>query len=281
VNEGHLDYVCRLVRERSGIVLDHSKAYLIEARLTRLIRNAGLPDVESFLEELTETEDPERTRHMVEALTTNETSFFRDRPVYEALERVILPQLIERRRGQRRLRIWSGACSTGQEPVSLALMLHDAFPSVADWDVEILATDLNRSVLAKARSGTFTSLEVSRGLPRRLFDAYFTPRGRDWEISERVRRLIRFEVMNLVTPWPASMPDFDLVLLRNVLIYFDHRTKKRIFDRVTRVQKPDGWLLLGSAESVHGLDDRFHRVAFPRASAYRLGPSEVAAAPVR
>jgi chemotaxis protein methyltransferase CheR len=202
-------------------------------------------------------------------MTTNETSFFRDVHPFEALRRTLLPELIDRRRAARRLTIWSAACSTGQEPYSVAMLLREHFPETAQWSVRIFATDLAQEVLERARAGVFTQLEVNRGLPAPLLVRYFRQDGTDWQITPEIRDMVQFEEMNLIEPWPA-LPDFDVVLLRNVLIYFDGESKQRVLRNLRQVLRPDGVLLMGGAETTLNLDDAYERLPIDRAGCFRL-----------
>ncbi|HXE57028.1 MAG TPA: protein-glutamate O-methyltransferase CheR [Gemmatimonadales bacterium] len=263
------DFVRTLVRQHAAIVIDPGKEYLVESRLAPLAREHGYGSLSALLAELRERPAANLHRRVVEAMTTNETSFFRDPPSFEALRDVVLPELIARRGAERRLRIWCGAASSGQEPYSVAILLREHFPILAGWQVQILATDIARDVLDRARRGRYSQLEVNRGLPAPLLLKYFTKVGIEWEIAEPIRRMVGFGELNLVEPWPA-LPEFDLVLLRNVLIYFDVPTKQRVLANVRRVLRRDGTLLLGGAETTLGLDEAFERVPLGRSLGYRL-----------
>jgi chemotaxis protein methyltransferase CheR len=206
---------------------------------------------------------------VVEAITTNETSFFRDVHPFDALREAILPELTTGT--TRSLRIWSAAASTGQEPYSVAMLLREHFPNVPD--ASILATDLSRDVLAKAASGRFTQAEVNRGLPARLLVKHFDRDGLEWQVKERVRRMVEFRQLNLARPLPP-LPTMDVVLLRNVLIYFDAATKASVLRQMARVLHPGGYLFLGSAETTYGLDAQWERVAVGRCVLYRLARKE-------
>ncbi|MGE0785673.1 MAG: protein-glutamate O-methyltransferase CheR [Sandaracinaceae bacterium] len=262
------DYVRSFVRERAAIVLDENKGYLIDGRLASVCRQhgfAGLPELVGALRA-----DPRSpiAQVVIDALTTNETSFFRDVSYYDALRQEILPELIERRRTQRALTIWSAACSTGQEPYSLAMILAEQ-KELEGWRIRILATDIDETVLARARTGEFTQLEVNRGLPARQLIAHFEKHGDVWRVKDDVRRLITFEKRNLATRWPAHDP-FDLVMLRNVLIYFDTDVRRDILHRAHAAIRPGGYLVLGGAESTINLCDAFVRVRKGKAVLYSV-----------
>lgn len=202
-------------------------------------------------------------------MTTNETSFFRDIHPFAALERHLLPELITRRSAQRRLSIWSAACSSGQEPYTVAMILADRFAQLRDWDVRILATDISTEMLERARTGRYSQLEMNRGLPAVRLVRHFTRAGTGWEASAALRAAVEFRQLNLVEPWPA-MASMDVVLLRNVLIYFSVATKREVLARLRRVLRPDGFLILGGAETTLGLDEHFERLQTGTGSCYRL-----------
>jgi chemotaxis protein methyltransferase CheR len=253
-------YIRDLVRERSAIVLEPSKAYLIESRLTPLARSEGVGTLQQLVTRLRRDRCGVLERKVVEAMTTNESSFFRDHHPFDALRHDILPELRDRRLGVRALNIWSAGCSTGQEPYSIAMVLREHFSDLAlGWRVRILATDLARRVLDRARAGAFSQLEINRGLPAALGVKYFRREGLEWVAHDSLRQLIEFREMNLVEPWPA-LPAMDVIFLRNVLIYFDTETKKTILRQVRRVLRPDGYLFLGAAETTLNIDESFERV---------------------
>jgi chemotaxis protein methyltransferase CheR len=259
-------FVRDLVRRESAIVLDTGKEYLVESRLTPLARQAGQVDVNAFVSALRSRYNPVLTRQVVEALTTNETSWFRDGDPFAALRSDLFPALA-RNRPSRQLRVWCAACSSGQEPYSVAMTALDT-PALTGWKVEIVATDLNEEVLARARAGTYSQLEVNRGLPASTLVRHFTRDGAHWRITPALAAAVTFRPLNLVRPFPA-MGAFDVVLLRNVLIYFDLPTKRDILRRVRQVLSPDGYLFLGAAEMTMGVDDSWERVPAGRSSVYQ------------
>ncbi|MPY95594.1 MAG: protein-glutamate O-methyltransferase CheR [Acidimicrobiia bacterium] len=261
-------YICRLVRERSAIVLEPGKEYLALSRLEPLARTAGLSSVGELVGMLRRPGSMGLQEQVVDAMTTNETSFFRDVHPFESLRADILPELVERNAATRRIQIWCAAASTGQEPYTVALVVRQHFPELASWDVRIRATDLSPTVLAKAEAGRFTQLEVNRGLPAALLVKWFRRAGAQWEISPEIRRMVTFERHNLSVPWPATAP-VDLLFLRNVLIYFDLETKRGILRQVRRALRPGGYLLLGGSETTLTLDDTFERVPRGRTAWYR------------
>jgi len=263
------EYVCRLVRDRSAVVLEAGKEYLVEGRLTPVARQLGLGSISALVGRLRAGPDDGLSARVVEAMVTTETSFFRDLHPFETLRTVVLPELIRKRGGERRLDIWCAACSTGQEPYSLAILLREHFPSLTGWRVNILATDLSGEVLGRAREGRYSQIEVNRGLPAALLVKYFRQHGSTWELAEDVRRAVEFRELNLVRPWPP-VPRMDLVFLRNVMIYFDVDMKKSILGRVARMLRPDGYMLLGAAETTLNLDDSFRRVENLKGGFYQL-----------
>lgn len=250
-------------------MLDDGKQYLVESRLQPLARREGLTNVAELVKELQGSSRNGLHQKVIEAMTTHETSFFRDIRPFDALRRAVLPELIAARSATRTLRIWCAACSTGQEPYSLAMLLRENFPQLQGWDVSILATDLSMQILEKAREGIFNQIEINRGLPAPYLLKYFQRQGMNWRVKEDLRQMVNFRPMNLIEPWPL-MPPVDVVLLRNVLIYFDINTKKSILSNVRRLMRPDSYLFLGGAESTFNLDDAFKRVELEQSSVYCL-----------
>jgi chemotaxis protein methyltransferase CheR len=274
------DFVADLVRRRSAIQLDRGKEYLVESRLAPLARQAGV-DVDQFVRQVRTARREADFELVVEALTTNETSWFRDAAPFEALRSHVVPTLMRERSAVDRLRLWSAACSTGQEAYSIVMTLTDLLPPSVT--VEVLATDLSTQVLDRARSGSYTQLEVNRGLPAAMLVRHLQRVGAAWQVSDAVRRPVTFARHNLLDAPPAG-PPFDIVFLRNVLIYFDLPTKRSILGRIRRVLRPDGFLILGAAESTLGVDSAWERVPVNRGAVYRPAPpgapSPVQARPV-
>lgn len=262
-------FVCRLVRDRSAIVLEAGKEYLVEARLTPVARKYQLGSLGELVARLRSPAEQELRTRVVEAMVTTETSFFRDLAPFEGLRKTVLPELIAARGTERRLNVWSAACSSGQEPYSAAILLRDHFPELAAWRVSILATDLSADILAKAREGLYSQVEANRGLPAAALVKHFRQEGSGWRVSDEVRRAVEFREMNLTRLWPA-LPKMDVVLLRNVMIYFDVDTKRAILSRVAKVLRPDGYLILGAAETTMNLDDSFRRVESLKGGFYKL-----------
>jgi chemotaxis protein methyltransferase CheR len=263
-------YLCRLMHDRAAIVLEPGKEYLALSRLDPVARDAGVPSVAALVDVL-RSADAASPLHdqVVDALTTNETTFFRDNNPFVSLRTHVLPGLIERRRASRTLAIWSAGCSTGQEPYSVAMAIREDFPELLTWQLTILGTDISASVLARAQRGRYGQLEVNRGLPAHLLVRHFTRVGIQWEIEEPIRRMVRFERHNLVRSWPATFPPFDLVLMRNVMIYLDPEAKREVLAKMHRQVAPRGFLLLGTSETTHNLSDAFERELDGRTVWYR------------
>jgi len=249
-------YLRALVLEQSANLIDPSRNALFDTRLTPIARLAGASNLKDFVHIL-KVDKPEHLRRAVaEAMTINETSFFRDLRPFEMLRETILPRLIEDRADARRLRIWSAASSTGQEAYSLAMMIVDHFPELAGWDVKIIGTDISQQVIDYARRGRYRRLEVNRGLPARMLLKYMERDGEEWKVCRRVRSMCDFQYANLSAPLPM-LPVFDLVLLRNVLLYFPQHDRRRLFRDVYRQMEPEGFLILGNAEQAEDSSDLF------------------------
>jgi chemotaxis protein methyltransferase CheR len=260
-------FVRDLLLRRSAIVLDDTKQYLLEMRLEQLAREMGLASVTDLIRQA-RTTSPKLDHKIVEALTTHETSFLRDLAPFETLRKVVLPATIAARERTRSLTIWSAACSTGQEPYSIAMLVLEHFPALESWPLRIIATDLSEAILAKARSGTFRQIDVNRGLPASFLVRHFERKGADWQIKPRVRAMVEFRQLNLLDPWGSLRP--DIVFMRNVLIYFDTKTKRTILQRVRQVMAPDGALFLGGAETPYGIDEAWDRVAVEKSIYFKV-----------
>jgi chemotaxis protein methyltransferase CheR len=260
-------YVADLLRREAAIVLSPGKEYLVESRLRPLARQTGhscIGDLISFAQSPNGTAAAVRKR-IIESLTINETSWFRDREPFAALTDVVLPEVLKDSLG-RPIRVWSAASSSGQEPYSIAIQLDKALPPGRDF--QILATDLSTEMVARAKAGVYNQLEINRGLPAPDLVRYFQRAGADWQVTDKLRRKITFQQLNLSLPLPAMQP-FDVVFLRNVLIYFSPETKRQILARVRKVLRPGGWLQLGAAETTVGIDAAFERVPVGRTAIYR------------
>ena len=261
-------YLRQLVHDRSAIVVSDEKRYLVETRLVPVARRAGLKGLDELVRTLRAGGQGTLEEAVVEAMTTNETSFFRDGSPFGALRTHILPDRIEANRARRQLSLWSAACSTGQEPYSLAMLLDDAFPELATWQVDLLATDLSERALERARRGSYSALEVSRGLPLAYLEAYLRPHPDGFRVVDRLRSRLRFAALNLAAPWPP-LPLQDVILLRNVLIYFDPPTRLRVLAAALDQLRPGGYLVLGAAETSRAPAPGLRAVAAGSATVYR------------
>lgn len=264
-------FVANLLRERCALILEPGKEYLIRARLTPVAQRNNLANISLLINRIRLEQSQALVTEVVEAMVTTETSFFRDIHPFETLKKTVLPELIERRRSQRQLNIWCAASSSGQEPYSVALLLKEHFPELATWRINLWATDISQEMLQRSRSGRYSQIEVNRGLPTPLLLKWFHQEGAHWQLEDQIRSMVSFSQVNLASYWPA-MPPWDLIFLRNVMIYFDNEVKKQILGRVARVLCPDGYLLLGGAETTLSLDDSFARIESLRAGFYQLKP---------
>ena len=262
------DFIANLLRDQCALVLDPGKDYLINSRLSPIAQRHGLTSIDHLVRRLRDTSDSSLVSDVVEAMVTTETSFFRDVHPFETLKKIVLPKLIELRRPQRQLNIWCAASSSGQEPYSIAMLLKEYFPDLAGWQINLTATDISHEMLQRSRAGRYSQLEVNRGLPTNLLLKWFRQEGGVWEIDEQIRRMMTFKPMNLAQPWPA-MPAWDLIFLRNVMIYFDNDVKKSILGRVSRSLGDDGYLVLGGAETTFGLDNSFQRIETLKSGYYQ------------
>ena len=295
------DFIRQLIVDRSGIVLDAAKVYLVETRLAPLVRREGLAGINELIRLLRTGARRTLEQEVVEALATNETFFFRDAHVFECLSRQILPELVARRGGQGisdpapgpwkqppgnapeanaapgsapGINIWSAACSSGQEPYSVAMVWQDQFAlRCRGWDFRLIASDLCLKMLEKARAGCYSALEVGRGLPEEHLRKWFRPAGASFQISDTLREAVQFREINLIGLWPP-LPLFDLVLLRNVLIYMNAATRAGIFTRLRSVLRPGAYVLLGTTEPMGDVGDAFERVEFGRVACLRLRESQ-------
>ena len=250
------EYLRKLLKDRSGLVLSADKQYLVESRLVPLARKAGLPGITELVTKMKVPGGEALTVDVIEAMTTNETFFFRDKVPFDHLKQTILPEVLAARASRRSLRIWCAASSTGQEPYSIAMCLKEISAQIAGWRVEILATDLSPSVLEKSKAGIFSQFEVQRGLPIQMLVKHFTQTGELWQLNADIRGMVQHRQLNLLQDF-THLGMFDVIFCRNVLIYFDQETKANIFGRLARMVEPDGYLLLGAAETVVGLTDAF------------------------
>lgn len=273
VNAAHFGFIRAFLHEQLAIQVGADKDYLIESRLTPLLRKYGLADFGALVQCLRGRPGDPLAVDVLDAMTTNETYFFREPALFDELVLRVLPGLMQVRAATRRLQIWSAACASGQEPYSLVMHIRERMPQLRDWQVQVIATDISPSCLAQARSGTYRQLEVNRGLPAPYLVKYFTRSGLDYTLKDDIRQAVEFRALNLVGNWPIDIRP-DLLLMRNVLIYFDQPTKAAILGKVRQVLAPDGCLVLGAAETTLNVDPAFERLTQglyrPRGSSMNL-----------
>ncbi|CAN1531693.1 CheR Methylase of chemotaxis methyl-accepting proteins [Rhabdaerophilaceae bacterium] len=265
------------IRQMAGIVLTPEKAYFVEARLSPVMREEKIASLDELLLRA-ERGDRRIHQRIVDALTTNETFFFRDRQPFDHFRDVIIPELHARRSAEKPIRVWCAACSSGQEPYSLVMLLNEMKAKIGSRQVEIVATDISETILAKAKAGLFNQFEVQRGLPTKLLLQYFVKQGDNWKLSDDIIRRVTFQKFNLMEE-PRSLGMFDVVFCRNVLIYFDRATRAKVFDRIASRIAPDGFLMLGGAESTFGVTERF--VSHPKERMLLVPAPAAAQRPVR
>jgi chemotaxis protein methyltransferase CheR len=249
------EYLRKLLKDQSGLDLSADKQYLIESRLVPLSRKAGLPGIPELVQKM-KAGSASLIAQVVEAMTTNETFFFRDKVPFDHFRQAIMPEVLKARAARKSVRIWCAAGSTGQEPYSLAMCLKEMEGQLAGWRVEVIATDLSQEVLEKSKAGLYSQFEVQRGLPIQMLVKYFKQNGEFWQINPDIRAMVQHRQLNLLHDF-SGLGTFDVIFCRNVLIYFDQDTKINIFNRLCRIMEPDGFLVLGAAETVVGLTDTF------------------------
>ncbi len=269
ISKSDFNYVRDLVRRHSAISLEPDKAYLIETRLAPLARQTGFDSLQALIASLRTNPGADLRDRVIEAMFTHETSFFRDGHPFEILKSMILPNLLAKRSPSQNLTIWCAACSSGQEPFSVAMLAREHFPDLARGRLRTIATDLSEPILARAREGLYTQTEINRGLPPALLARYFDKQGSCWRLKLEIRRMVDFQRSNLAEEWP-NLPSPDIIFMRNVLIYFDQETKKSILSKVRKTLKPDGYLILGSSETTLNLDPTFESLSIGKTVCYQL-----------
>ncbi|NYZ15215.1 protein-glutamate O-methyltransferase [Azospirillum sp. RWY-5-1] len=253
------DMFATLLKQRSGLVLTKDKAYLLESRLMPVARKWNMKGLDELANTVRTRKDEALLRDITEAMTTNESSFYRDSKPFDQFRQLVLPRLLETRASKRSIRIWSAACSSGQEAYSLAMLLLDEQAKIAGWRIEIVGTDISAEMVERAKAGVYTQFEVQRGLPIQMLVKHFKQNGDKWQISQQIRQMASFREWNLLQDLSA-LGQFDVVFCRNVLIYFDQPTKTKVLESIARQMPPDGILYLGGAETVLGITDRFKAV---------------------
>lgn len=274
------EFLRRFLKDRSGLVLTPDKQYLIESRLMPVARRHNLKGLSEIVLLLGKPGNDALAVEVTEAMTSNESFFFRDKVPFDHFQQVMLPALTPARQSQKRLRIWCAAASTGQEPYSLAMILNELAARYAGWRIEITGTDLSREVLEKAKAGVYTQFEVQRGLPVQLMLKYFEQNGDTWRLSQNIRSMVKYQTFNLLDSF-SSMGQFDIIFCRNVLIYFDNDAKIDIMNRMAKQLAPDGFFVLGAAETVVGLSNAFKPMPDKRGLYIHNAPAANSAAPVR
>ena len=269
ISSSDFDFICQMIRESAAIVLGPGKEYLVESRMTSLIQQEGIESIEDLVKKLRGNPQNGLQTRVVEAMTTNETSFFRDIHPFEVLKKHVIPELIEKNKDSKKLNIWCGASSSGQEPYTLAMLIRANFPQLADWKITFIASDISHEMLDRCRKGVYSQLEINRGLPAPMMVKFFERKGTEWQIKEDLRKMVEFRFVNLCQNWPY-MPPMDLVMMRNVLIYFDVDIKKSILGKVKNLLKPGGYLFLGAAETTINLEESFERMNFKQSGCYRV-----------
>lgn len=254
-----LDIYRDLLKEKSGLILTQDKAYLVESRLGPIAKKWNFPSLEAMTDSLRAVPDKKLVNDIVEAMTTNETSFFRDLKPFDLFRDTVLPHMLKNRVNQRKIKIWCAAASSGQEPYSLAMLVKEKGSVFAGWDISFKATDISNDILDLARKGVYSQFEVQRGLPITMLMKYFKQNEEKWTISDDIKKMIKYEYFNLLDSF-TPLGNFDVIFCRNVLIYFDEPTKRQIFEKMSKILAPDGFLFLGGAETVIGITDVFKPV---------------------
>ena len=253
------EFLAGLLKDRSGLMLTPDKVYLLESRLTPLARKSGLDTLDALVQKLRVSRDDKLIKDVTEAMTTNESFFFRDNTPFDLFKNHVAPAMEKARASRKRLRIWCAAASTGQEPYSLAILLKENWAKWQGWNIEIVGTDICTQVLEKAKAGTYSQFEVQRGLPIQMLIKYFKQEGDVWRLNDDIRNMVTFRPFNLLSSF-GTLGSFDVIYCRNVLIYFDQATKKDVLERMHSTLASDGTLFLGAAETVLGITDKLRPV---------------------
>lgn len=269
INANDFQFISKMVLELSAIVLETGKEYLVESRILPLAKQEGFASIGELVNSLRVNPKNGLSVKVVDAMTTNETSFFRDIHPFETLKKHIIPDLIKKRSATKQLNIWSGASSSGQEPYTIAMILRENFPELRNWKVNYISSDISNEMLDRCKKGVYSQLEINRGLPATLMIKYFERHGTEWQAKEDLRKMIDFRYLNLCERWPL-LPKMDLVLLRNVLIYFDVEMKKKILKQIQELLRPDGYMFLGAAETTMNLNESFERMDYKQSGCYRI-----------
>ncbi|HSV29628.1 MAG TPA: protein-glutamate O-methyltransferase [Candidatus Omnitrophota bacterium] len=270
------DFIAKMLKDRSGLVITRDKAYLLESRLTPVARKRGLKSLDDLVASM-RTAGEDLLREVTEAMTTNESFFFRDMKPFDQFKDLVLPALLQSRATKKSFRIWSAACSSGQEAYSLAMILKEEGARLAGWKIEIVGTDISNEMLEKAKAGLYSQFEVQRGLPINMLVKYFKKNNEMWQIDPAIRAMVQYREYNLLHDL-KPLGQFDVVFCRNVLIYFDQPTKSRVLENISKNMPDDGFLYLGGAETVLGISDRFKPIPDQR-GVYSVTRATAGAAP--
>ncbi len=268
MNPNDYQYLSKFLIESSGLALGEGKEYLLEARVTPLSQSFGFSDVAELISKLRRGRDVRISTAVTESMTTNETSFFRDKTPFEEIKATLLPALIEKRRALQKLRIWCAAASTGQEIYSLLMLMEDSFPELKSWRIEVVGTDIAQSMLNRSQEAVYSQFEVQRGLPTPLLIKHFEQVTQGWRIKDTLRNRVKWQQLNLLSEF-AHLGPFDMILCRNVLIYFEVAHKRDVLERMRNILSRDGYLMLGAAESIVGITDQFERFRECRSAVYQ------------
>jgi len=269
------DFVSQMLKRRSGLILPPDKMYLLESRMGPIARKHGLVGLDAIAAKLKAGDEP-LARDVTEAMTTNESFFFRDKTPFDHFEKLMLPELLKARANTKRLRIWCAAASTGQEPYSLAMILKEKAALLKDWKIDIVGTDLSNEVLTRAKEGVYSQFEVQRGLPVQMLVKYFTKDKEQWRVKDDVRSMVQYQPLNLLDAF-IGLGSFDIIFCRNVLIYFDEAMKRNILERMALLLPADGYLLLGAAETVVGITTAFSPIEAARGVNMKPAPKSAQA----
>lgn len=276
MNVSDFEMIAEILRERSGLALTKDKAYLLESRLNPVARKWSFAGFDELAQAIRNSPEESLLIDVTEAMTTNESFFFRDQKPFDQFRNIVLPHMLEHRASKRAFRIWSAACSSGQEPYTLAMLIKEQGQKLDGWNIDIVATDISTQILDRAKEGLYSQFEVQRGLPIQLLVKYFKQAGDRWQIDEGVRKMVKFQQFNLLGDF-KGLGRFDVVFCRNVLIYFDAPTKTAILDKIAGTMPPDGFLYLGGAETILGMTDRFELLKGQR-GVYTVAGEQPAAA---
>lgn len=263
MNTEDFKFLCELMKKRSGIVLGEDKAYLLESRLSTILRKRKIDSLAILVSTIQMKWDETLINEIIDAMTTNESLFFRDMKPFQTLKRVCLPQLLQARAATKKIRIWSAACSSGQEAFSIAMTIAEDMPKFNGWTIEILGTDISDKILEKGKEGIYSQFEIQRGLPVTMLVKYFTHEDTNWRIKPELKKMVQLKHSNLIEP--PNLGTFDIIMCRNVLIYFDRPTKAAVFDHLANSIAKDGYLFLGGAETTIGVTEKFSLVPGERA----------------